>query len=115
MFAQYSPLFTSGLLSDSSSPSSSRSPSPQPKARKPAHESLPLSATFSVYSGEGSENALFLTFKPSRRHIQEGHSFLSLDLAESHRSMSLRRKDTVTTTYGRSAPTSPVSSAPALP
>lgn len=129
MFAQYSPLFTSGLLSDSS-PSSSRSPSPKgrvgrpERSKKTTHDSLPVtvnSASFSLYAGvhekssEDVDNALFLTFKPSRQQVEQGRSFLSLDLAESHRSMSLRRKDTMTTTHGRSVPTSPVSSVPSLP
>ncbi|KAI0766793.1 hypothetical protein BC629DRAFT_885394 [Irpex lacteus] len=123
MFAQYSPLFTSGLLSDSS-PASSRAPSPQPtRRRKGTHDSLPhtvSSALFSVYApnnaSEASEDAFYLTFKPSRRHLEQGQSFLSLDLgADMRRSMSLRRKDTVTTTHGRSVPTSPVMSAPPIP
>jgi hypothetical protein len=123
MFAQYSPLFTSGLLTDSS-PASSRAPSPQLSGRrKAAHDSLPLtvnSTFFSVYAphspSETSEDAFYLTFKPSRRQLEQGQSFLSLDLsADMHRSMSLRRKDTVTTVHGRSVPTSPVLSAPPVP
>jgi hypothetical protein len=76
------------------------------------------SSTFSLYAGvpESSEDALFLTLKPSRQEIEAGRSFLSLDLADSCRSMSLRRKDTVTTAYGRSVPTSPTSTViPSLP
>ncbi|PSR74079.1 hypothetical protein PHLCEN_2v10151 [Hermanssonia centrifuga] len=130
MFAQYSPLFTSGLrLSDS--PSSSRAPSPERLTRsKPTHDSLPLtvnSATFSLFAGvhtrhsrqDSSDSAIFLTFKPSRRRRDEGHSFLSLDLSDARRSMSLRRKDTVTsratTHFGKSEPTSPVSPVPTVP
>ncbi|KAI0342748.1 hypothetical protein BDW22DRAFT_1357253 [Trametopsis cervina] len=126
MFAQYSPLFTSGLLSDSSP---APSPLPNSRRRKAAHDSLPLtvrSSEFSVYSpshshspysaSESSEDALYLTLKPSRRQLEHGQSFLSLDLsADMHRSMSLRRKDTVTTARGRSVPTSPVMSAPPMP
>ncbi|KAF7794380.1 hypothetical protein EIP86_005514 [Pleurotus ostreatoroseus] len=132
MFAQYSPLFTSGLLSDNS-PSSSRSSSPKrrfrmskSKGKKTSHDSLPVtvnSATFSVYAPhaptrDSQESALFLTLKPSRRahSADEDHSFLSLDLADTHRSMSLRRKDTVTSKatsfFGRSEPVSPVSPLP---
>ncbi|EKM50133.1 uncharacterized protein PHACADRAFT_264689 [Phanerochaete carnosa HHB-10118-sp] len=124
MFAQYSPLFTSGLRLADNSPSSSRAPSPKQrthKSKKQTHDSLPItiwSATFSLCDGvpaDSEDDALFLTFKPSRREIEEGRSFLSLDLADSHRSMSLRRKDTVTTTQGRSVPTSPVIAIPSLP
>ena len=123
MFAQYSPLFTSGLRLSDNSPSSSRAPSPQPRDSQPkkqTHDSLPVTistATFSLYAGvpaDSADDAFFLTLKPSRRDVEEGRSFLSLDLAESHRSMSLRRKDTVTTTYGRSVPTSPVASIPSV-
>ncbi|KAI0091271.1 hypothetical protein BDY19DRAFT_904719 [Irpex rosettiformis] len=65
---------------------------------------------------EASEDAFYLTFKPSRRQLQQGQSFLSLDLgADMRRTMSLRRKDTVTTIHGRSVPTSPISSAPPIP
>ncbi|GJE93289.1 hypothetical protein PsYK624_094480 [Phanerochaete sordida] len=124
MFAQYSPLFTSGLRLSDSSPSSSRAPSPKRrgcKSRKQHHDSLPVtirSASLSLFDGvpsDNASNALFLTLKPSRRDIAEGRSFLSLDLAESHRSLSLRRKDTVTSHAGRSAPTSPVMAIPTLP
>ncbi|KAI0071342.1 hypothetical protein K474DRAFT_1712558 [Panus rudis PR-1116 ss-1] len=127
MFAQYSPLFTAGLLSDS--PSSSRSPSPfAPRTKH--HDSLPLtvrSGSTDMFGGihsahsEKSEDALFLTFRPHRRQVDEGRSFLSLDLAESHslRSMSLRRKDTVTsratTAFGRSEPASPSHVSPVSP
>lgn len=124
MFAQYSPLFTSGLLSESNTPSCSRQPSLELRPKNP-RESLPVDVTCdSIYSeasassSEAVDDAVFLTFAPSRRQ-REGASFLSLDLPESsaYRSMSLRRKDTVTTratTYmGRSVPTSPV--APPVP
>ncbi|CCM02252.1 uncharacterized protein FIBRA_04335 [Fibroporia radiculosa] len=129
MFAQYSPLFTSGLLSGRNSPeeplpSSSRSDSFQQPTKKQFHDSLPLTvstASFhaAVRTPNGVEdNALLLTFVP-RRRTEEGRSFLSLDLAESQsmRSMSLRRKDTVTTrattcAVGRSEPSSPAASSP---
>ena len=100
MFAQYSPLFTAGLLSDSS-PSSSRSASPRRSSRtkKTTHDSLPVtvnSASFSWYSPksahESSGSALYLTLKSSRKARDAGRSFLSLDLADS---VSLRRKDTM--------------------
>ncbi|KAI0782697.1 hypothetical protein C8Q75DRAFT_737494 [Abortiporus biennis] len=119
MFAQYSPLFASGLMSDS--PTNSRSPSPHTRPRH--HDSLPLTVNTSsteyhggVESGRSPRahpDAFFLTFKPHRREVEGGRSFLSLDLAESQsmRSMSLRRKDTVTskgtTAFGRSEPSSP--------
>ncbi|KAI9063805.1 hypothetical protein FKP32DRAFT_1685822 [Trametes sanguinea] len=114
MFAQYSPLFTSGLLSESNSPSSSRHSSIERRGKVP-RGSLPVDANLdSFYETSTSEDdALFLTFMPRRRRADAGNSFLSLDLAESHsmRSMSLRRKDTVTTRatthFGRSVPTSP--------
>ena len=79
---------------------------------------LVTSGTFSLLSGvpeKSSDDAIFLTFKPSRQEVEAGRSFLSLDLAESHRSMSLRRKDTMTTANGRSVPTSPISALPSLP
>ena len=116
------PLFTAGLLSDNS-PSSSRSTSPKRRVRrskKTTHDSLPLtvnSATFSVYAPhadhESAASALYLTLKPSRRQRQEGHSFLSLDLADT---LSLRRKDTVTsratTVFSGREPLSPASPVP---
>lgn len=120
MFAQYSPLFTSGFLSDS--PGSSRAPSPLYLSHKNTHDSLPLTVNTTmsdIYTGAQSSRthedteALFLTFRPHRKQVEEGLSFLSLDLAESQsmRSMSLRRKDTVTTrattALGRSEPSSP--------
>ncbi|KAJ3481858.1 hypothetical protein NLI96_g7374 [Meripilus lineatus] len=129
MFAQYSPLFTSGLLSDS--PSTSRTPSPTLSSHKRNRESLPLTVSTqsisfsdifdSARSPDGEDNAIFLTFKPHRRQIDHGRSFLSLDLAEcsSLRSMSLRRKDTVSTKttafFGRSEPSSPSQSSPVSP
>lgn len=89
---------------------------------KPPRDSLPLtikSGSFSVYAPysatETSEDAIFLTLKPSRRLMEEGRSFLSLDLADARRTMSLRRKDTSTTIHGRSVPTSPVTSMPTVP
>ncbi|THH28123.1 hypothetical protein EUX98_g6074 [Antrodiella citrinella] len=126
MFAQYSPLFTSGLMSDV--PVSARTPSPLRRFRrtKKHHDSLPVtvksSTTSSFYGGvqsihssdSHSEGFLF-TLAPHRRQVDEDRSFLSLDLAESQsmRSMSLRRKDTVTSKssafFGRSEPASPVS------
>ncbi|KAK7683401.1 hypothetical protein QCA50_013663 [Cerrena zonata] len=120
MYSQYSPLFTSGFLSDS--PSSSRAPSPLYLSHKDNHDSLPLTVNTrmsDIYAGAESSRtpedveALFLTFRPHRKQVEEGLSFLSLDLAESQsmRSMSLRRKDTVTTrattAFGRSEPSSP--------
>lgn len=124
MFAQYSPLFTSGLRLADNSPSSSRASSPKRRAcssRKQTHDSLPVtirSASLSLCDGVpacAAGDALFLTLKPSRREPEPGRSFLSLDLAESHRSLSLRRKDTVTSAQGHSVPASPVSGRPALP
>ncbi|KAI0628186.1 hypothetical protein C8Q77DRAFT_1220974 [Trametes polyzona] len=114
MFAQYSPLFTSGLLSESNSPSSSRRPSLELRDKAP-RGSLPVDANLdSFYEASTSEDdGVFLTLMPRRRRAEAGNSFLSLDLAEnqSMRSMSLRRKDTVTsratTHFGRSVPTSP--------
>ncbi|EMD38763.1 hypothetical protein CERSUDRAFT_122336 [Gelatoporia subvermispora B] len=123
MFAQYSPLFTSGLMSEHNSPAPSRAPSAAAH-RKPVRESLPLTvdtASFSFYAGvharspsepDAGSAGLFLTLMPRRRQVEDGRSFLSLDLAESQsmRSMSLRRKDTVTsrtTAFGRSEPNSP--------
>ncbi len=116
MFAQYSPLFTSGLLSESNTPSSSRRPSRE-RHQKVPRESLPVDASLDgIYHSSLSpsdDDAVFFTFKPRRRRVELGNSFLSLDLAESQsmRSMSLRRKDTVTTRatthFGRSAPGSP--------
>ncbi|KAI0351834.1 hypothetical protein OH77DRAFT_1410398 [Trametes cingulata] len=118
MFAQYSPLFTSGLLSESNTPSSSRRPSLEFRDRneKAPRGSLPVDANLDSFyeasSSAAEDDAVFLTFMPRRRR-DAGNSFLSLDLAESHslRSMSLRRKDTVTTRatthFGRSVPTSP--------
>lgn len=116
MFAQYSPLFTSGLLSESNTPSSSRRPSLELHQKDP-RESLPVDASVdSLYETPISDgDGIFLTLAPRRRDA--GNSFLSLDLAESQsmRSMSLRRKDTLasraTTHFGRTAPNSP-SSAP---
>lgn len=121
MFAQYSPLFTSGFLSDS--PTGSRAPSPlHLSSHKSTHDSLPLTvntAFSDIFAGAQSSRtaedheAIFLTFRPHRKQVEEGLSFLSLDLAESQsmRSMSLRRKDTVTTrattAFGRSEPSSP--------
>ncbi|KAI0740926.1 hypothetical protein C8Q76DRAFT_765484 [Earliella scabrosa] len=69
------------------------------------------------------DDAVFFTFIPRRRRVEVDNSFLSLDLTESQsmRSMSLRRKDTITTRatthFGRSAPGSPVAAAvsPPLP
>ena len=121
MFAQYSPLFTSGLLSESNSPSTSRRPSvelsPEPR---PMHlrGSLPVDVSLDhVYEALTSEDdGILFTVAPSRRRRRSelGASFLSLDLASDARtlrSMSLRRKDTVTsrstTHFGRSVPTSP--------
>ena len=101
MFAQYSPLFTSGLLSESNTPSTSRRPSLEMRQKDP-RESLPVDASLdSIYeptTSTSEADALFLTIMPSRRR-EAGNSFLSLDLAESQslRSMSLRRKDTITT------------------
>ncbi len=119
MFAQYSPLFTSGLLSESNTPSTSRRPSLEMRPKDP-RESLPVDASIdSIYESSTStpeSDALFLTIMPSRRRAQAGNSFLSLDLAESQsmRSMSLRRKDTITTRatthFGRSVPASPTMS-----
>ncbi|CDO75239.1 hypothetical protein BN946_scf185036.g3 [Trametes cinnabarina] len=114
MFAQYSPLFTSGLLSESNSPSSSRHSSIERRTKAP-RGSLPVDANVDSFyeTSTSDDDALFLTFMPRRRRADAGNSFLSLDLAESHsmRSMSLRRKDTVTTRatthFGRSVPTSP--------
>ncbi|KAI0644340.1 hypothetical protein C8Q79DRAFT_1012131 [Trametes meyenii] len=113
MFAQYSSLFTSGLLSESNTPSTSRRPSLEHYEKAP-RGSLPVDANLdSFYEASTSEDdGVFLTLVPRRR--EAGHSFLSLDLAESHslRSMSLRRKDTVTsratTHFGRSVPASPI-------
>ena len=113
MFAQYSPLFTSGLLSESNTPSTSRRPSVEIRS-KDVRESLPVDASVeSLYETPTSEeDGIFLTLAPRRRR-EAGNSFLSLDLAESQsmRSMSLRRKDTITsratTHFGRSVPTSP--------
>ena len=120
MFAQYSPLFTSGLLSESNTPSSSRRPSVELDVEPRSNEyrgSLPVDAFFdSFYEPSTSEDdAILFTLAPRRRRSQVGNSFLSLDLAESRtmRSMSLRRKDTVTsrstTHFGRSVPASPTS------
>ncbi|KAI0699642.1 hypothetical protein C8T65DRAFT_299436 [Cerioporus squamosus] len=116
MFAQYSPLFTSGLLSESNTPSTSRRPSLERRTKDP-RESLPVDASIdSIYepsSLTSEADAFFLTIMPSRRRREAGNSFLSLDLAESQslRSMSLRRKDTITTRatthFGRSVPASP--------
>ncbi|KAJ8454421.1 hypothetical protein ONZ51_g13032 [Trametes cubensis] len=114
MFAQYSPLFTSGLLSESNTPSTSRRPSFELRGKAP-RGSLPVDANLdSFYEATTTEeDAVFFTFMPRRRRADAGNSFLSLDLAESQsmRSMSLRRKDTVTTRatthFGRSVPTSP--------
>ncbi|OCH84703.1 hypothetical protein OBBRIDRAFT_808047 [Obba rivulosa] len=128
MFAQYSPLFTSGLMSESNSPAPSRAPSAN-SHRKPARDSLPLTvdtASISIYAGVHARSpsepeagtGLFLTLMPRRRRqVEDGRSFLSLDLAESQsmRSMSLRRKDTVTsrtTAFGRSEPNSPSMTSP---
>ncbi|KAI0365196.1 hypothetical protein BV20DRAFT_982725 [Pilatotrama ljubarskyi] len=115
MFAQYSPLFTSGLLSESNTPSSSRKPSLEFREKAP-RGSLPVDANIDSFyetsTSTSEDDAVFLTFMPRRRR-DAGNSFLSLDLAESQslRSMSLRRKDTVTTRattcFGRSVPTSP--------
>lgn len=127
MFAQYSPLFTSGLLSDS--PAASRTPSPNHLTHKYNRESLPLTVNtestsfYDVFDSarfpDEEDSAIFLTFKPHRRQIDHGRSFLSLDLAESNsmRSMSLRRKDSVSTTafFGRSEPSSPSPSSPVSP
>lgn len=130
MFAQYSPLFTSGLLSgcstpEHSSPSSSRSSSKRRRPQKEPRNSLPLTINnVSMYAGvrnssdAGNGGGLFLTLMPHRSQADEGRSFLSLDLAESSsmRSMSLRRKDTVstraTTYFGRSEPSSPSALSP---
>ncbi|KZT07417.1 uncharacterized protein LAESUDRAFT_758427 [Laetiporus sulphureus 93-53] len=132
-FAQYSPLFTSGLLSgrttpehDSdrapASPSSSRLSWRRRHFKREHHDSLPLAVDTAITSfyavvrsdiDLAADNAMFLTLMPHRRQTDGGRSFLSLDLAEcqSMRSMSLRRKDTVTTratTYlGHSEPNSP--------
>ncbi|KAI0819599.1 hypothetical protein BC628DRAFT_1014662 [Trametes gibbosa] len=116
MFPQYSPLFTSGLMSESNTPSSSRRPSLE-LCEKAPRGSLPVDANMDSFyeasSSTSEEDAVFLTLMPRRRRAEAGNSFLSLDLAESHsmRSMSLRRKDTVTsratTHFGRSVPTSP--------
>ena len=120
MFAQYSPLFTSGLLSECNTPSSSRRPSLEVRQKEPP-ESLPVDASIdSIYEhsiSPSEDDAVFFTFMPRRRRVEVGNSFLSLDLAESQsmRSMSLRRKDTITTRatthFGRSAPGSPVAAA----
>ncbi|OBZ66922.1 hypothetical protein A0H81_13066 [Grifola frondosa] len=127
MFAQYSPLFTSGLLSESNTPSTSRRPSIDLRPQKEARGSLPINVTDGFYETEtifsdlAESSPLYLTLMPSRRHVGEGRSFLSLDLAESQsmRSMSLRRKDTVTTRatqfFGRSVPTSPLAMSPTSP
>ena len=94
MFAQYSPLFTSGLLSESNTPSTSRRPSLEMRQKDP-RESLPVDASLdSIYeptTSTSEADALFLTIMPSRRR-EAGNSFLSLDLADS---VSLRRKDTM--------------------
>ncbi|KAH9840315.1 uncharacterized protein C8Q71DRAFT_486080 [Rhodofomes roseus] len=102
-FAQYSPLFTSGLLTGTpaASPSTSRSPSMK-RRRGKAVDSLPCTVnTVSFHAAMRSSadpSAMFLTLVPHRQREDEDRSFLSLDLAESQsmRSMSLRRKDTVT-------------------
>ncbi|KAH9931864.1 uncharacterized protein B0H18DRAFT_952536 [Fomitopsis serialis] len=102
-FAQYSPLFTSGLLTrtPTASPSTSRSPSIK-RRRGKAVDSLPCTVnTVSFHAAVRSStdtSAMFLTLVPHRQLEDEDRSFLSLDLAESQsmRSMSLRRKDTVT-------------------
>ncbi|KAI0763848.1 hypothetical protein BD413DRAFT_606524 [Trametes elegans] len=104
MFAQYSPLFTSGLLSESNTPSTS-----------PPRGSLPVDANLDSFceAFTSEDDGVFLTLMPRRRRADAANSFLSLDLAESQslRSMSLRRKDTVTsratTCFGRSVPASP--------
>ncbi|KAI0741830.1 hypothetical protein C8Q80DRAFT_160397 [Daedaleopsis nitida] len=125
MFAQYSPLFTSGLLSESNTPSSSRMPSVERCSKEP-RESLPVDAsTDSLYETTlpplSEDDTVFFTFMPRRRRVELGNSFLSLDLAESQsmRSMSLRRKDTITsratTHFGRSAPGSPSAMFPIPP
>ncbi|PCH44139.1 hypothetical protein WOLCODRAFT_138790 [Wolfiporia cocos MD-104 SS10] len=136
VFAQYSPLFTSGLLSgrnspDERSPCSSRAPSPPARARRHRQQdSLPLTvSTVSFHpavraSDTLDASAMLLTLVPHRAYddddFEPGRSFLSLDLAETSsqavRSMSLRRKDTLTSrTSGHSAPTSPAAASPALP
>ncbi|KAH9926323.1 uncharacterized protein BXZ73DRAFT_49427 [Epithele typhae] len=114
MFAQYSPLFTSGLLSESNSPSSSRRPSLDHSRPNQPRGSLPVDVNRdSFYEPFASEDdGILFTLAPRRRRSELGNSFLSLDLAESRtmRSMSLRRKDTMTsraTTLGGSAPASP--------
>ena len=118
MFAQYSPLFTSGLLSESNSPASSSRPSAESETdsrQKHPRGSLPVDVNLdSIYEASTSEDdGILFTLAPRRRRSLLGNSFLSLDLAESRttRSMSLRRKDTVTsrstTHFGRSVPTSP--------
>lgn len=128
MFAEYSPLFNAGLVSESVTPTSPRIPFFGSRFRKGTHDSLPVTvntSSISLHTGVHSprspseENGLFFTFMPHRRHdTDEGRSFLSLDLAESQtmRSMSLRRKDTVTTKattfFGRSEPSSPLAVSP---
>ncbi|KZT66135.1 hypothetical protein DAEQUDRAFT_768281 [Daedalea quercina L-15889] len=114
----YSPLFTSGLLTGTpaASPSTSRSPSMK-RRRGKAVDSLPCTVnTVSFHAAVRSSTdptAMFLTLVPHRQWEDEDRSFLSLDLAESQslRSMSLRRKDTVTSrgsvAFGRSEAASP--------
>ncbi|KAI1784675.1 hypothetical protein LXA43DRAFT_1066554 [Ganoderma leucocontextum] len=119
MFAQYSPLFTSGLLSESNTPSTSRRPSVELQQKDP-RESLPVDASVdSLYETPTSgEHGIFLTLAPRRRDA--GNSFLSLDLAESQsmRSMSLRRQDTftsrATTHFGPTTLSAPLPMSPPM-
>ncbi|KAH9928791.1 hypothetical protein B0H21DRAFT_700248 [Amylocystis lapponica] len=124
MFAQYSPLFTSGLLETSSPATSYSKFNLRLRKKSTVRESVPVSVnspSASFYGGAytphdaSDDSAIFLTFMPRRHHIDEDRSFLSLDLAESQsmRSMSLRRKDTVnsraTISFGTFEPTSSAS------
>jgi hypothetical protein len=85
----YSPFFTSGLLSTTTS----RSPSPD-ISLEPRRGSLPTNAPLRTTASVTDESAAFyFTFQP-KRDLMEYRSFLSLDLAESQsmRSASLKRK-----------------------
>lgn len=82
MFAQYSPLFQSGLLSDS--PTSSRSSTPALHHKRPT-PSLPLTVNTTQLSAyaDDLDSPLEGTYFFTLAQQDEDQSFLSLDLADS--------------------------------
>jgi len=105
----YSPFFTSGLLSTTTS----RSPSPD-ISLGPRRGSLPTNAPPRMTTSIADESAAFYFTLQPKRDVIEYRSFLSLDLAESQsmRSASLKRKVSSKANYRSYKPSIPSVSYP---